>query len=136
MVIEKAREFQENIYFCFIDYTKAFDYLDLNKMMKILKEMGIPDHITYLLRNLYVRQESTIKTRYETTNWFKIGKGVWQGYISSPCICNFYAEYIIRNARLDESPVGIKIARKSINNLRYADDTLGWQKLKKNQRVS
>ena len=76
MVIEKAREFQENIYFCFIDYTKAFDYLDLNKMLKILKEMGIPDHLTYLLRNLYVRQESTIKTGYETTNWFKIGKGV------------------------------------------------------------
>ena len=136
MVIEKAKEFQENIYFCFIDYTKAFDYLDLNKMLKILKEMGIPDHLTYLLRNLYVRQEATIKTGYETTNWFKIRKGVWQGYIPSPCICNFYAEYIIRNARLDESPVGIKIARKSIHNLRYADDTLWWQKLKKNQRVS
>ena len=117
-----TREFQKNIYFCFIDYVKAFDCVDHNKLWKILKEMGIPDHLTCLLRNLHACQEATIKTRHGTTDWFKIGKGVCQGYISSPCLFNFYAVYIIQNAGLDESQAGIKIAGRNINNLRYADD--------------
>ena len=122
-IIEKEREFQKNIYFCFVDYTKSFDCVDYNKLWKILKEMGVPDHFTYLLRNLYVNQEATVRTRHGTTDWFKIGeKRVHQGYILSPCLFNFYAEYIKRNARLDESQVGIKTARRNINNLRYADD--------------
>ena len=122
-IIQKAREFQKNIYFCFIDYTKAFDYVDHNKLWKILKEMGIPDHLTCLLRNLYAGQEATVKTRYGTIDWFKIGKGVHQGCILSSCLFNFYAEYIMWNARLDESQAGIKTARRNINNLRYANRT-------------
>ena len=102
-IIEKAREFQKNIYFCFIDYAKAFDYVDHNKLWKILQEMGIPDHLTCLLRNWYAGQEATVRTGHGTTDWFQIGKGVHQGCILSPCLFNFYAEYIMQNARLDES---------------------------------
>ena len=121
--MEKAREFQKNIYLCFIDYAKAFDCVDHNKLWKILKEMGIPDHLTCLLRNLYAGQEATVRTGHGTTDWFQIGKGVPQGCILSPCLFNFYAEYIMRNAGLEETEAGIKIARRNINNLRYADDT-------------
>ena len=122
-IIEKAREFQKNIYFCFIDYAKAFDCVDHNKQWKILKEMGIPDHLTCLLRNLYAGQEATVRTGHGTTDWFQIGKGVRQGCILSPCLFNFYAEYIMENARLDEAPAGIKIAGRKIHNFRYQDDT-------------
>ena len=122
-IIKKAREFQKNIYFCFIDYAKAFDCVDHNKLWKILKEMGIPDHLTCLLRNLYAGQEATVRTGHGTTDWFQIGKGVRQGYILSPCLFNLYAEYITRNAGLEEAQAGIKIAGGNINNLRYADDT-------------
>ena len=119
----KKQEFQKNIYFCFIDYTKAFDCVDHNKLWKILQEMGIPDHLICLLRNLYVGQEATVRTGHGTTDWFQIEKGVCQGCILSPCLFKFYAEYIMRNAGLDEAQAGIKIARRNINNLRYADDT-------------
>ena len=122
-IIEKAREFQKNIYFCFIDYAKAFDYVGHNKLWKILQEMRIPDHLTCLLRNLYSGQEATVRTGHGTTDWFKIGKGVHQVCILSPSLFNFYAEYIMRNAGLDEEQAGIKIAGRNINNLRYADDT-------------
>src|SRR5574337_156000 len=122
-IIEKAREFQKNIYFSFIDYAKAFDCGDHNKLWKILKEMAIPDHLTCLLRNLYAGQEATVRTGHGTTDWFQIGKGVCQGCILSPCLFNFYAEYIMGNAGLEEAQAGIKIARRNINNLRYADDT-------------
>ena len=122
-IIEKAREFQKNIYFCFIDHAKAFDCVDHNKLGKILKEMGIPDHPTCLLGNLYAGQEGTLRTGHGPTHWFQIGKGVCQGCILSPCLFNFYAEYIMRNNWLEEAQAGIKIARRSINNLRYADDT-------------
>ena len=121
--MEKAREFQKNIYFCFIDYAKPFDCVDHHKLWKNLQEMEIKDHLTCLLRNLYAGQEATVRTGHETTNWFQIGKGVHQGCILSPCLCNFYAEYIMRNAGLEETQAGIKIARRNINNLRYADDT-------------
>ena len=122
-IIKKAREFQKNIYFCFIDYTKAFDCVDHNKLWKILKKMRIPDHLTCLLRNLYACQEATVRTGHGTTDWFQIGKGVCQGCILSPCFFNLYAEYIIRNAGLDETQAGIKTVRRNINNFRYADDT-------------
>uniref|UniRef100_A0AC11E3P6 Uncharacterized protein n=1 Tax=Ovis aries TaxID=9940 RepID=A0AC11E3P6_SHEEP len=122
-IIEKAREFQKNIYFCFIDYAKAFDYVDHNKRWKILKEMGIPDHLTCLLRNLCAGQEATVRTGHGTTDWFQIGKGVRQGCTLSSCLFYFYAEYIMRNAGLEETQAGIKIARRNINNLRYTDDT-------------
>ena len=122
-IIKKARQFQKNIYFCFIDYAKAFDYMDHNKLWKILKEIGILDHLTCLLRNLYASQEATVRTGHGTTDWFQIGKGVCQGCILSPCLFNFYAEYIMRNAGLDEAQAGIKISGRNINNLRYADDT-------------
>ena len=121
--IEKSREFQKNIYFCFIDYAKAFDYVDHNKLWKILQEMGMPDHLTYLLRNLYAGQEAIVRTGYGTTDWFQIGKGVCRGCILSSCLFNLYAEYIMRNSGLDEAQTGIKISRRNINNLRYADDT-------------
>ena len=123
LITEKTRELQKNIYLCFIDCAKAFDCVNHNKLWKILQEMGIPDHLTCLLRNLYAGQEATVRTRYETTNWFQIGKGVRQGCILSPCLFNFCAEYIMRNAGLDEAQVGIKISRRNINNLRYANDT-------------
>uniref|UniRef100_A0A670J2A2 ribonuclease H n=1 Tax=Podarcis muralis TaxID=64176 RepID=A0A670J2A2_PODMU len=122
-IMEKAREFQKDIYFCFIDYAKAFDCVDHSKLWQVLKEMGVPDHLICLLRNLYVGQEATVRTGYGTTDWFKIGKGVRQGCILSPCLFNLYAEYIMRKAGLDESQAGIKIAGRNINNLRYADDT-------------
>ena len=111
-IIEKARKFQKNIYFCFIDYAKAFDYVDHNKLWKILKEMAIPDHLTCLLRNLYAGQEATARTGHGPTDSFQIGKGVRQGCILSPCLYNLYAEYIMRNARLEEAEAGIKIARR------------------------
>ena len=117
-IMEKAREFQKNIYFCFIDYAKAFDCVDHKKLWKILKEMGIPDHLTCLLRNLYAGQEPTVRTGHETTDRFQIGKGVCQGCILSPCIFNFYAEYIMRNSGLEETQTGIKIAGKNVSNLR------------------
>ena len=122
-ITDKAREFQKNIYFCLIDYAKAFDCVDHSKLWKILKEMGIPDHLTCLLRNLYADQEATVRTGHGTMDWFKIGKGVCQGYILSPFLFNLYVEYIMWNARLDESQAGIKIAGRNINNLRYADHT-------------
>ena len=122
-VIGKARDFQKNIYFYFIGYSRAFDCVDHNKLWKILQEMGIPDHLTCLLRNLYPGQEATVRTGQGTTDWFQIGKGVRQGCILSPCLFNLYAEYIMRNAGLDEARAGIKIARRNINNLTYADDT-------------
>ena len=102
LILEKSREFQKNIYFCFIDYAKACDGVDHNKLWKVLKEMRIPDHLARLLRNLYSGQEATVRTRYGTTDWFKIGKQMHQGCILSPCLFNLYAEYIMRNARLDE----------------------------------
>ena len=122
-IIQKAREFQKNIYFCFIDYAKAFNCVDHNKMWKIMKEMGIPDHLTCLLRNLYAGQKATVRTGHGTTDLFQIGKGVCQGCILSPCLFNLYAEYIMRNSGQDEAQAGIKIAGRNINNLRYVDDT-------------
>ena len=122
-IIEKARELQENIYFCFIDYAKAFDCVNHTKLWKILKEMGIPDHLTCLLRNLYAGEEATVRIGHGTSDWFQIGKGVRQGCILSPCLFNLYAQYIMRKVGLDEAQSGIKIAGRNINNLRYADDT-------------
>ena len=122
-IMEKTREFQKNISFCFIDYAKAFDCVDHNKLRNILKEMGIPDHLTCLLRNLYAGQEATVRTGHGTTDWFQIGKGIHQSCILSPCLFNLYAEYIMQNAGLEEAQAGIKIAGRIISNLRYADDT-------------
>ena len=121
-IIKKAKDFQKNIYFCFIDYAKAFDCVDHNKLWKILKETGIPDYLTCLLRNLYAGQEATVTTAHGT-DWFQIGKGVRQGCILSPCLFNLYAEYSMRNTGLEEAQAGIKIAERNINHLRYADDT-------------
>ena len=121
-ITEKA-EFQENVYFCFIDYAKAFHCVDHHKLWKILKEMGIPDHLTCLLRNLYAGEEAPVRTGHGTTDWFQIGKRVRQGCILSPCLFTLHAEYIMRNAGLDEAQAGIKIAGRNLNNLRYADDT-------------
>ena len=118
---QKSKKVPENIYFCFIDYAKVFVWITIN--WKILKKMGIPDHLTCLLRNLYAGQEATVRTERGTTDWFQIGKGVHQGCILSPCLFNLYAEYIMRNAGLEKAQAGIKIARRNINNLRYADDT-------------
>ena len=122
-IMEKARELQKNIYLCFVGYAKAFDCVDHNKLWTILPEMGIPDHLTCLLRNLYADQEATVRTGHGTTDWLQIGKGVHQGCISSPCLFNLYAEYILRNAGPEEAQAGIKIVGRNINNLRYADDT-------------
>ena len=121
-IIKKARELHKNIYFGFIDYAKAFDCVDHNKLWKILKEMGIPGHLTCLLRNLYASQEATIRTGCGT-DWFQIRKEICQGCILSPCFFNLYAEYIMRDAGLEEAQAGIRIAGRNINNLRYADDT-------------
>jgi len=118
----ERREFQKNIYSCFTDYTKAFNSVDHNELWKIITEMGIPDHLTCLLTNIYADQETTVKTRHRTTDRFKSGKGS-QGCTLSPCLFNLYAEYIMRNAGLDESQAGVKTAGRNINNLRYADDT-------------
>ena len=120
---KKQREFQKSIYFCFIDYAKAFDCVDHHKLWKSLKKMGIPAHLTCLLRNMYAGQEATVRTGHGTTDWFQIRKGIHQGCILSPCLFNLYAEYIMKNAGLDEAQAEIKIAGRSINNLRYADDT-------------
>ena len=122
-IIKKAREFQKNIYFYFLDYAKTFDCMDHNKLWKILQEMGIWDHLTCLLRNLDAGQEKRVRSRHVTTDWFKIGKGVCQGCILSSCLFNFYAEYIKKTAGLEEAQAGIKISGRNINNLRYADDT-------------
>ena len=133
-IMVKAREFQKNTYFCFIDYAKAFDCVDHNQLWKILQEMGIPDHLTCLLRNLYASQEATIRTGHGTTDWFQIGKGVLQGCILSPCLFNLYTEYIIRNTGLEETQAGIRIARRNINNLRCADDTTLMAESEKEQK--
>ena len=122
-IMEKAREFQKNNYFCFIDYAKAFDCVDHNKLWKILREMGIPDHLSCFLRNLYAAQEATDRTGLGSTDLFQIGKGVHQGCILSPCLFNLYAEYIMRNTGLEEAQAGIKIAGRNSNSLRYADNT-------------
>ena len=132
-----------NIYFCFIDYAKAFDCVDHNKLWKILQEMGIPEPLTCLPRNLHVSQEATVRTGNGTADWFQIGKGVLQGCILSPCLFNLSAKYIMRNAGLEETQAGIKIAGRNINNLRYADGEISitsdmqmtlplWQKAKRN----
>ena len=118
----KKQEFQKNIYFCFIDYAKSFDYMDHNKLQKILREMDLPDHLTCVLRNLYAGQETIVRTEHGT-DWFQIGKEVCQGCILSPCLFDLYTEYIMRNTGLAEAQVGIKIAGRNVNNLRYADDT-------------
>ena len=131
-IIKKAGEFQKNIYFCFIDYAKAFDFVDHNQLWKILEGMGIPDHLTCLLRNLYAGQEAPVRTGHGTTDWFQIGKGVCQGCILSSCLFNLYAEYIMRNAGLEEAQAEIKTAQRNINNLRYADDITLMQKAKEN----
>ena len=125
-IIEKAREFQKNIYICFTDYTKAFNCVDHHKLWKIIKEKGIPHHLTCLLRNLYAGQEATVRTRHGTTDWFKIVKGVHQGCILSLCLLNFYAEYIMRNAGLEETQAGIKI----VGNMQMTPPL--WQKVKRN----
>ena len=121
----KSKEVPENIYFCFIDYTKALDCVDHNKLWKILKDVGIPDHLICFLRNLYAGQEATVRTvEHGTTDWFQIGKGICQGCILSSSSFNFYSEYTMQNAGLDEAQAGIKIAERNINSLRYADYTL------------
>ena len=122
--LKKQESSRKNIYFCLIDYAKAFDCVDHNQLWKILKEMGIPDHLTYLLRNLYAGQKATVRTGHGTTDWFQIGKGLHQGCMLSACLFNFYVEYIMRNTGLEEAQAGIKIAGRNINNLRYADDTI------------
>ena len=122
-IIEKVRQFQKNIFLAFIDYAKAVDCVDHNKLWKTLREMGISDHLTCLLRILYAGQEATVRTGHGTTDWFQIGKGVCQGHTLSPCLFNFYAECIMRNAGLDEAQAGIKITGRNIHSLRYADDT-------------
>ena len=120
-MIKKAREFQKKYFFCFTDYAKAFDWVDQNELWKILQEIGIQEYLTCLLRNLYASQEAIVRTGHGTTDWFQSGK-VQQGCILSPCLLNLYSEYIMQNARLDETQAGIKISRRNINNLRYADD--------------
>ena len=121
-ITEKAREFHKNIYFCFIDYAKAFACVDHNRLWKILQEMGIPDHLSCFLRNLYACQEAIVRTGHGATDWFKTGKGVQQGCVLSPCLSNFYVEFIMQNTRLDESQAGIKTARRNISSLIHADD--------------
>ena len=129
---KKARELQKNIYFCFINKAKAFDCVDDNKLWKILQEMGIPGHLTCLLRNLYAAQEAIVRTGHGPADWLQIGKGLHQGCILSPCLFNFYAEHIMRNAGLEEAHAGIKIAGRNINNPRYADDTTLMAEVKMN----
>ena len=131
MWVKKGREFQKNIYFCFIDCAKAFDYVDHNKRWKILKEMGIPDHLTCLLRNLYAGQEATVRTGHGPTDWFQIGKGVRQGCILSPCLFNLYAEYIMRNARLDEAQLDSRLPGELLTSDKQRTSPL-WQKVKRN----
>ena len=131
----KRQEFQKNIYFCFINYAKAFHYVDHNKLWKIFQEMGIPDYLTCLLRNLYAGQEATVRTRHGTTDWFQIGKGVHQGCILLLWLFNLYAEYIMQNARLDETQAGVKIARRTTTSDTQMTSHL-WQKAKRNWRAS
>ena len=133
-IIKKAREknIQKNIYLCLINNVKAFDCVDHHKLWKILKEMGIPDHLTCLLRNLYAGEEATVRTGHGTTDWFQIGKGVRQGCILSPCLFNLYAEYITQNARMDKAQAGIKIAGRNTNNSDTQMTPPLWQKVKKN----
>ena len=131
-IIKKAREFQKNIYFCFTDYTKAFDCVNHNKLWKVLKEMGIPDHKTCLLKNLYAGKEATVRTVHGTTDCFQIGKGVCRGCILSPCLFNLYAEYLMQNVRVDEAQAGIKIAGRNFSNLNMQMTPSLWQKAKKN----
>ena len=121
--LKRQKKFQNNIYFCFIDSDKAFGCVDHNKLWKSLKDTGIPDTLTSLLRNLYAGQEATVRCRYGTMDWFQIGKGVHQGCILSPCLLKLHTEYIMQNAKLGKAQAAIKIARRNINNLRYADDT-------------
>ena len=128
----KKQEFHKNIYFCFTDYAKAFDCVDHNKLQNIFQEMGIPDHLTCLLRNLYAGQEATVRTGHGITDWFQIGKGVRQGCILSPCSFNLYAEYIMRNTGLEEAQAGIKIVGRNINNLYVQMTQPLWQKVKRN----
>ena len=135
-IIEKAGEFQKNIYFCFIDYAKAFDCVDHNKLWKIPKDMGIPDNLICLLRNLYVGQEATVRTGHGTTDWLQIGKGVRQGCILSPCLFNLYAEYIMRNTGLEETQAGIKIAGRNIVTSHMQMTPPLWQKVKRNSKAS
>ena len=130
-IIEKSKDFQKNIYFCFIDYTKAFDCVDHKKLWKVIKEMGLPDYLTCLLRNLYEGQEAIVRPLHGANDWFQIGKGIQQDCILSPCLLNLHAEYNMQSARLDESQGGINISGRNINNLRYGDDTT-WQKMKRN----
>jgi len=120
---KKQESSRKNIYFCFIDYAKAFDYVNHNKLWKILQEMGLPDHLICLLRNPYAGHETTVKPGHRTTYWFQVGKGIQQGYILSPCLFDIYAKYIMRNAGLEGAQAGIKITGRNISNLRYADDT-------------
>ena len=122
--LKKQESSRKTSYFCFLDYAKAFGCVDHNELWKILKVMGIPDHLTCFLRNLYAGQEATVRTGHGTTDWFQIGKGVCQGCMLSPCLFNFYAEYIMRNTGQDEAQAGIKISGRNINNLRNADDTI------------
>ena len=131
-IIKKPREFQKNIYFCFIDYAKAFDCVDHNKLWKILHNMGIPDHLTHLLRNLYAGQKATVRTGHGTTDWFQIGKGIRQGYILSPCLFNFYAECILRNAGLDEAEAGTKLLEEILITSDTQMTPPLWQKAKRN----
>ena len=133
--MEKARKFQKNIYFCFIDYAKVFDCVDHNKLWKILKEMRLPDHLSCLLRNLYAGQEATVRTGHGTTDWFQIGKGVHQGCILSPCLFNFYAEYIMRNAGLEEMLESRLPGEISITSDMQMTPPL-WQKVKRNSKAS
>ena len=128
---KKQESSRKNIYFCLIDYVKAFDCVGHNKLWKILKGMVIPEYLACLLRNLFVGQEATVRTGHGTTDWFQIGKGEPQGCVLSPCLFNLYVEYIMRNAGLEEAQAGIKIAGRNINNLRYADDTTLWQRVKR-----
>ena len=132
----KSKRVKKKIYFCFIDYAKAFHYVNHNKLWKILKEMGIPDHLTCILRNLYAGQEATVRTGHGTTDCFQIGKGVCQGCILSPCLFNLYAEYIMRNAGLEEAQAGIKIARRYINTWDMQMTPPLWHKVKRNQKAS
>ena len=134
--LKKQESSRKHIYVYFIDYIKAFDYVDHNKLWKILKQMGIPDHLTYLLRNLYSGQDATVRTGHGTIDCYQIGKGACQGCILSPCLFKLYAEYITRNAGLEEAQAEIKVAWRNINNLRYADDTTLIHKVKKNLRAS
>ena len=133
---KKQESSRKYIYFCFIDYANAFACVNHKKLWKILTEMGIPDHLTCFLRNMYGGQEATVRTEHGTTDWFQIGKGLRQGCILSPCLFNFYAEYLMRNAGLEETEAGIKIAGRNISNLRYADDTTLMAKVKRNSKVS